>query len=346
MYKYGSEENMVSKMPHDSTQRNDAKWAAHLLTCRLNLYIARLGQLHPHPAQRVVNEDHVRSLEETMEESAVLKFQHPLEVVLDHDDALLDLPPLSHLPATATASILRGQHRRLAYTLFLRKQIFAASSGMYASPLDVPDRVTYNHPDATWPCVVYSHGGILRLGGGPSPHTDVLSCLGLLRDEFELDLAAFIHDDNQKLLSLDATITDTWRINSRKPLMTAIQDLYAGEHKAMAYCMWHPKLKTILDTFMASPVMCDWITRNTFTMLSTGGTQGVSLVEALCAVFHLAHCCCGSVIDLGRHLRRMRPVSTPLATPTRTNHPRRLVRFTLHPEQVPPGCQQHLVGVP
>jgi len=92
-------------MLHDSTQHSDAKWAAHLLACRQNLYIARLGQLHPHPAQRVANEDHVRSLTESMEES-----------------------PLSHLPATVTASILRGQHRCLAYMLFLRKQIFAASS--------------------------------------------------------------------------------------------------------------------------------------------------------------------------------------------------------------------------
>jgi hypothetical protein len=48
--------------------------------------------------------------------------------------------------------------------------------------------------------------------------------LELLRPEFELDLATFIHDDNQKLLSLEASITDTWRLNSRKPLMTAIED--------------------------------------------------------------------------------------------------------------------------
>lgn len=118
---------------------------------------------------------------------------------------------------------------------------------------------------------------------GVHHHTLIFShiLLGLLRDEFELDLATFIHDDNQKLLSLEATITDTWRVNSRKPLMTAIQDLYASKHKTVAYCMWHPKLKTVLDTFMASPVMCDWITRNTFTILSTGGTQGVSLVEAI-----------------------------------------------------------------
>jgi hypothetical protein len=85
-------------MLHDSTQHSNAKWAAHLLTCRQNLYIARLGQLHPHLAQRVANEDHVRSLTESMEESAILKFQHPLEVVLDNDDVLLNLPPLSHLP--------------------------------------------------------------------------------------------------------------------------------------------------------------------------------------------------------------------------------------------------------
>ena len=163
-------------MLHGSTQRSDAKWSAHLLACRQNLYIARLGQLHPHPAQRVANDDHVRSLAESMEESAVLKFQHPLEVVLDNDDVLLDLPPLSHLPATATASILCGQHRHLACTLFLRKQIFAASSaGEYTSPLDVPDCVALNHPDATWPCVVYSHGGILHYDGGPSPHSDILS---------------------------------------------------------------------------------------------------------------------------------------------------------------------------
>jgi hypothetical protein len=102
-----------------------------------------------------------------------------------------------------------------------------------------------------------------------------------LRDEFELDLATFIHDDNQKLLSLEATVTDTWRINSHKPLMTAIQDLYASKHKAVAYCMWHPELKAVLDAFMASPVMCDWITRNTFAILSAGGTQGVSIVEVI-----------------------------------------------------------------
>ena len=108
-----------------------------------------------------------------------------------------------------------------------------------------------------------------------------------LREEFELDLAAFIHDDNQILLSLGATITDTWRVKSRKPLMTAIQELYAGEHRAVAHCMWHPKLKTVLDSFMLSPVMSDWITRNTFAILSTGGTQGVSLPEALRAIAHL-----------------------------------------------------------
>jgi hypothetical protein len=243
-------------MPGDPTQRSDAKWAAHLLACRQNLYIARLGQLHPHPAQRSINEDHVKNLAENMEESAVLKFQRPLEVVLDSDgDVPLDLPPLSHLPGAASASILRGQHRHLAYTLCLRKQIFATSSGEYASPRHVPDRVAHDHPDATWPCVVYSHE--------------------LLCPEFELDLATFIHDDNQKLLSLEASITDTWRLNSRKPLMTAIEDFYAGEHRAVAYCMSHPTLKTVLDTFMTSPIMCDWITKNTFAILSTGGTQGV-----------------------------------------------------------------------
>jgi hypothetical protein len=103
--------------------------------------------------------------------------------------------------------------------------------------------------------------------------------LELLRKEFESDLAAFIHDDNQMLLSLEASITDTWRVKSQKPLMTAIPELYAGEHRALAYCMWHPKLKAVLDTFMASPVMCDWITRNTFSILSTGGTQGVSFLK-------------------------------------------------------------------
>ncbi len=160
-------------MPHDSTPREDAKWAAHLFACRRNLYIARLGQLHPYPAQRAVNDNHVRSLAESMEESAVLKFQHPLEVVLDDDNIPLNLPPLSHLPTTATASSLRGQHRHLAYTLLLRKKIFAASSaGEYMSPLHVPDRVAHNHPDATWPCVVYSNGGILH-HGGPSPHSDI-----------------------------------------------------------------------------------------------------------------------------------------------------------------------------
>lgn len=120
-------------------------------------------------------DDHVRSLAESMEESTVLKFQHPLEVVLDNDNVLLDLPPLSHLLATATASILCGQHRHLVYMLFLRKQIFASSAGEYTLPLDVPDCVALNHPDATWPCVVYSHGEILHYDWGPSPHFDILS---------------------------------------------------------------------------------------------------------------------------------------------------------------------------
>ena len=158
-------------MPGNSTQCSDAKWAAHLLACRQNVYIARLGQLRPHPAQRTVNEDNVKNLAEIMEESAVLKFQHPLEVVLDNDIPL-HLPPLSHLPATATASIICGQHRHLAYTLCLCKQIFATSCGEYASLSHVPDRVAHNHPDATWPCVVYSHGGSSRYDRGPSPRTD------------------------------------------------------------------------------------------------------------------------------------------------------------------------------
>jgi hypothetical protein len=115
-------------MPGNPTQRSDAKWAAHLLACRQNLYIARLGQLHPHPAQRSVNEDHVKNLAENMEESAVLKFQHPLEVVLDRRRRPPRSSSLSHLPGHHHASILRGQHRHLAYTLCLRKQIFAASS--------------------------------------------------------------------------------------------------------------------------------------------------------------------------------------------------------------------------
>ena len=146
-------------MPGNSTQCGDAKWVAHLLACHQNLYIARLVQLHPHPGQHAVNEDHVQRLAETMEESAVLKFQHPLEVVSDNDhDIPLHLPMLSHLPATTTASILRGQHRHLAYALCLHKQIFAASSsGEYASPHNVPDLVAHDHPDAM---CVYSHGGI------------------------------------------------------------------------------------------------------------------------------------------------------------------------------------------
>ena len=165
---------MISKMPGNSTQCGNAKWVAHLLACRQNLYIAHLGQLHPHPGQRAVNEDHVKRLAEAMEESAVLKFQHPLEVVLDNDhDIPLHLPALSHLPATTTASILHGQHRHLAYTLCLRKQIFTASSSAeYASPHDVPDRIAHDHPDAMWPCVVYSHGRILRYYGRISRCTD------------------------------------------------------------------------------------------------------------------------------------------------------------------------------
>jgi hypothetical protein len=74
---------------------------------------------------------------------------------------------------------------------------------------------------------------------------------------------------------------------------------------------------------MTSPVMCDWITKNTFTVLSTGGTQGVSLVEALRTIAHVfvATVVCRLVIDLGSSLGRMCPVSTALATPTRTNYP-------------------------
>jgi hypothetical protein len=151
-------------------------------------------------------------------------------------------------------------------------------------------------------------------------HHILIFLLGLLRDEFKLDLATFIHDDNQKLLSLAVTTTDTWRINSRKPLMTAIQDLYASDNRAMAYCMAHPKLKTLIDSFMASPVMCDWVTRNTFTILSTGGTQGVRLVEALHAIAHVLLLRC-LVIDLGSALGSMSPLSTALAPPTRTNYP-------------------------
>jgi hypothetical protein len=90
------------------------------------------GTTSPHPAQRLANEDHVTNLAERMRESTVLKFQHMLEVVLDDDDVVLGLDVLSHLPATATASILPGQHRCLSYTLFLCKWIFAASSGEYA----------------------------------------------------------------------------------------------------------------------------------------------------------------------------------------------------------------------
>ncbi len=342
-------------MPGNSTQSqcSDAKWASHLLACRQNLYIARLGQLHPHPGQRAVNEDHVKRLAETMEESAVLKFQHPLEVVLDNDhDVPLHLPTLSHLPATITVSILRGQHRHLAYTLCLRKQIFAASlSKEYASPYDVPDHIAHDHPDATWPCFVYSRGEISRYDaeyrGALTPLCSHF-LLELLRKEFELDLAAFIHDDNRTLLSLGATVADTWRVNSRKPLMTAIQELYAGEHRAVAYCMWHPKLKNVLDSFMLSPVMSDWITKNTFTVLSTGGTQGVSLPEALRAIAHVfvATVVWGLVIDLGSSLGRMCPVSTALATPIRTNYPRYLVRFALYPEQVPPSHRRYVVGLP
>ena len=139
--------------------------------------------------------------------------------------------------------------------------------------------------------------------------------LELLRKEFELDLEAFIHDDNQILISLEASITDTWRVKSRKPLMTAIHELYAGEHKAVAYCVWHPKLKTVLDSFMATPVMCDWITPNTFTVLATGGTQGVRLPEATTRHRSRFVATAGLVIDLGRSLGRMHPVSTAFATP-------------------------------
>jgi hypothetical protein len=144
-----------------------AQWAAKLVACRLNQYLIPLNQLRPHIYQRSLNTDHVRELAETMQDSHTLKFQYPLDVVLDDDGTVpQDLAPMQTLPPQATASILRGQHRHLAFMLVLRQEIRNQNPQLYSSVDEVPDQVVLDDPRASWPCVVYSQGNIQ----GPNSH--------------------------------------------------------------------------------------------------------------------------------------------------------------------------------
>jgi hypothetical protein len=161
-----------SEMPPRSQHRPSApeigaQWAAKLVACRLNQYLIPLNQLRPHIYQRSLNTDHVRELAETMQDSHTLKFQYPLDVVLDDDGTVpQDLAPMQTLPPQATASILRGQHRHLAFMLVLRQEIRNQNPQLYSSVDEVPDQVVLDDPRASWPCVVYSQGNIQ----GPNSH--------------------------------------------------------------------------------------------------------------------------------------------------------------------------------